>query len=115
MLHLISRGALDRLKDDLRPVYKTRHPLLDVDNLHPVSPIAHRIATGFAEFARVLVDLVDRKVIRLFTGRDEVLTAWFDPDSTRLRLGREIGDVGELPGVGSHGEQGDFVGVRSVE
>ena len=33
-----------------------------------------------------------------------------DPDAARLSLGREIGDVGELAGIGCHGEQGDLVG-----
>src|SRR5271168_4239658 len=85
---------------------RSRH----VNNLYPIRSISHRIATGLAEFARALVDLVDRKVIRLFTRRDEVLAARIDPDAARLRLGREVGHVGELAGSGSHGEQGDFAG-----
>src|ERR1051326_2113249 len=95
--------------DGLRRM-RVRRALLPLDGPHPVRAVAGRIAAGLAEFARLLIDLVDRETVGFFPRRDEIAAARIDPDAARLRLGREIRDIAELAGAGRNGEQRDLVG-----
>src|SRR4029450_12793370 len=85
------------------------HLSLDIDNLYPIRAIADWKATGLAQLPGALVALVDRQAVRPFPRSDQILAARIDLDAARLRLGREIGDVGKLARFGRHREQGDLV------
>src|SRR5262249_20694720 len=70
-------------------------PLREADELHPVRLLADGVTVQLGQRAAILVDAVDRHVIRQFTDGGEIAAGGIDVEAARLGLGRDVADRDE--------------------
>src|SRR5690242_17398590 len=84
--------------------------------LHPVRPLAHRVAAESTQPARLVVDSVGRHVMGVLAHCEEIAACRIDLEAPRRRLGREAVDVGQaarlqVDAVSAEGAAGALRGV----